>query len=29
MERGDGGDEDLRFGVSLNGTEAKPRRAEA
>ena len=29
MERGDAGDEDLRFGVSLDGTEAKPRRAEA
>lgn len=29
MERGDAGDEDLRFGVSLDGAEAKPGRVEA
>ena len=29
MERGDAGDEDLRFRVSLDGAEAKPKRAEA
>ena len=29
LERGDAGNEDLSFGVSLNGVETKPGQAEA